>query len=133
VLALAVSPDGRWLASSTASIAEAFTTEPGEVHLWDLETGREMYTFPSQAAGEAGNNLSPDVLGLAFSPDGSRLVAAVADGHLKLWEPATGQDLLRLHDHQERATCVQFSPDGRRLVSGGSNGNILLRNGSPLE
>jgi WD40 repeat protein len=133
VLALAISPDGRWLASGTASVAEAFTIEPGEVRLWDLVAGREVHTFPGQAAGELGLNFRPDVVSLAFSPDGSRLVAAVADGHLKLWEPATGQDVLRLHDHLDQATCVQFSPDGGRLASGGGNGSILVRNGAPLE
>ncbi len=31
-----------------------------------------------------------------FSPDGSRLAAASEDGSVKVWEAATGEDLLKL-------------------------------------
>jgi WD40 repeat protein len=59
--AITGSPDGR-LAASVGS-------EDGEIHLVDLETGAEVANF------ETPEHLSHLRTGLAFSPDGKRLVA----------------------------------------------------------
>ncbi len=83
VRALAMSPDGRTLASGDAV---------GMVKLWDLRT--------SSAVGELkGHALA--ISRLVFSADGSLLAtAADADGHSRsevvLWEAATGRELARI-------------------------------------
>lgn len=78
VMALAVSPDGRRLASG------AFDTT---VMLWDLATYEQIHTL-------SGHLLQ--VKALAFSPDGQLLASASADRTIRLWEPATGAAIATL-------------------------------------
>src|SRR5262249_29376782 len=52
-----------------------------------------------------------DVTGVAFSPDGTRLASGSRDGTVKVWEAATGRELLSLKGHTSFVSCVAFSPD----------------------
>ena len=57
------------------------------------------------------------VLDVAFSPDGTRLATGSAARGARVWDAASGQQLLEVrHDHQ--VTAVAFSPDGTRLATG---------------
>jgi WD40 repeat protein len=74
------------------------------------------------------------VWGLAFSPDGTRLATASADGTAKVWlltsDPAgdtiTGQELLTLTGHTDAVSGVAFSPDGTLLATCGADGTARL-------
>jgi len=62
----------------------------------------------------------------SLSPDGKRLASASDDSTIKLWDPATGQELLTLKGHEEGVLSVAFSPDGKRLASASYDGTIKL-------
>jgi DNA-binding beta-propeller fold protein YncE len=57
------------------------------------------------------------VRGVAFSPDGKRIVTASADQTAKVWDAATGRELLALKGHTSWVRGVAFSPDGKRIVT----------------
>jgi WD40 repeat protein len=59
---------------------------------------------------------------VAFSPDGQRLASASVDKTVKVWDAATGQEVLTLKGHTGAVSSVAFSPDGTRLASAGAGG-----------
>jgi WD40 repeat protein len=73
--AVTFSPDGQRLASAGAALGEV-----AEVKVWDVQTGRELLTLPTEK-GKA--------IGQRFSADGRRLIAGCARG-AAVWDAATG-------------------------------------------
>ena len=68
-----------------------------------------------------------EVLSVAFSPDGTRIVSGGLDGTVQLWDARTGQPFGEpLLPHRYAVTSVAFSPDGTRLVSASEDGELRL-------
>jgi WD40 repeat protein len=60
-----------------------------------------------------------------FSPDESLVLTASNDGTARIWDIASGKELLVIPVHQGGVTSASFSPDGAQvLTSGGSAANI---------
>jgi WD40 repeat protein len=118
VHSVAFSPDGRRLASAGGEPNEPGKAEkPGEVTIWDADTGQVMRTLK----GHTGR-----VNGVAFSPDGRRLASASHDKTVKVWDAATGQVMLTLKGHAKDVNSVVFSPDGKRLASASYDGTVKV-------
>jgi serine/threonine protein kinase/WD40 repeat protein len=65
---LAVSPGGRWVATSTFA---------NEVILYDRHTDQTVLTFPAEAG---------EVWSLAWNPEGTRLAVGTSDGGVAVWD-----------------------------------------------
>jgi WD40 repeat protein len=53
---------------------------------------------------------------------------------VKLWDLASGQQVLSLKGPPAEMTCVAFSPDGTRLAAGsmdGTQGNVRVWDATP--
>jgi WD40 repeat protein len=107
-VSLAVSPDGRWLASGS---------QEGQICLWDLATLHQVSRFRAHQA---------LVYGLAFSPDSKLLATGGADQIIHLWEAGTTNKLRSLKGHLHEVRSVEFSSDGRLLISASKDGTAKL-------
>jgi len=57
------------------------------------------------------------VWSVAWSPDGSKLATASKDNTARIWQAATGRELLVLHGHHGAVESVAWSPDGSKLAT----------------
>jgi RNA polymerase sigma factor (sigma-70 family) len=88
----------------------------------------------AERAGPPGRRPGPvfdhDVVTLAFSPDGKRLVTAGArpdhPGHLKVWDVEAAEALFTLGGIPGTG-AVAFAPDGQTLATGEFSGTLRLR------
>jgi WD40 repeat protein len=109
VLGVAVSPDGKMIASAGGDFL---------VRVWDVETKREKWTLRGHAH---------ELSGVAFTPDGRWLLSGSVDGTIKVWDADNGGTLVRtLRGHTQGVTGLAIAPDGRRLVSAGLDGTIRV-------
>ena len=57
------------------------------------------------------------VLGAQFSADGKTVVTASWDKTARLWDVASGKELLVLRGHESSVSGAQFSADGKTVVT----------------
>jgi WD40 repeat protein len=95
-----VSPDGRTLASEDPNTRK-IQLRSAET----LELRRELDGDP------VGND------GLAFNPDGKTFASAGYSGTVKLWDIATGEELLTLEGFSGTVCQLRFSHDGKALAA----------------
>lgn len=67
-----------------------------------------------------------DVVEVAFTPDGKRVVSAGKGGTIRLWDATTGEQLSTLTGHEGRIDGLAVSPDGSSIASAGSDAKVRL-------
>jgi WD40 repeat protein len=66
-----------------------------------------------------------EVLSVALSPDGKRIVSGSRGGPIKVWDASTGAELMTLRGH--RGVCrAAVSPDGKWIASAGDDGTVRI-------
>ncbi len=114
------SPDGHRLAFSGGGKSPG---KRGGLRLCDAATGAGLATL---------GDVRSRVFGIAFSPDGYRLASAGDDGHARIWELASGRQIVETSGEPGANFCMAFSPNGRWLATGGGrlnygdSGNVTI-------
>lgn len=68
------------------------------------------------------------VRNIDISPDGSRIASAGGDAAAKIWDVATGENLLTLVGHESYVEAARFSPDGHTVATASRDGTVKLWN-----
>jgi WD40 repeat protein len=95
--AVAFSPDGKWLVS---------TSWDHTARLWETASGREAARLAEPTG----------VVGTAFRDQGARLVTISGDYQAQVWEPPRRQEVCL--EGGGPVAAVAFSPDGKWLATG---------------
>jgi WD40 repeat protein len=106
--AIVFSPDGRLLAGVYGTVLNVFDVASGERIA--TATSRSMHPFR----------------GLAFLPDGRRLVTAGYDRRVRVWEARTLTELGGYEWKIGKLGAIAVSPDGMRLAAGGDTGRVVV-------
>jgi WD40 repeat protein len=99
VSAVCFSADGNTLMSASTD---------GEVHRWDVATGKDLQFMQ----GRPGQTFC-----VAFSPDGRLLATSGADRVIRVREVTSGREIQRFTGHRHRLRSIAFSTDGKIIVS----------------
>ena len=70
---------------------------------------------------------------LLDSPDGSVIAGVDEEGHLSLWDVASGDLFTKVQKHDCPATHVVFDAQGSTVATADDNGTILIWHLSPME
>jgi WD40 repeat protein len=108
VNSIAISPDGKLLASVGGDI----------IKLWDLNTGEEVHTWTGH---------SQLIRSVVFSPDGQMFATGANDKLVKLWNRKTREEI-RSMSAANLIEVVRFSPDGQIVATGDWDSNVMLWN-----
>ncbi len=66
------------------------------------------------------------VIAAQFSPDGTQIATAGADGVVRIWDRASGAPVARLTGHTSLINSLQFSPDGAFLLTASDDGTARI-------
>lgn len=117
-------PQGRFFAA-------AATIGTNRLGVWDLETLQRLPGFEGHRNG---------IGWVEFSPDGTRVASTsgrqnstnggycndLPDQTVRVWEVATGREIVRLEGHTAFVSGVAFSPDGKLLASSAADGTARV-------
>ena len=103
VIAVTFSPDGRLL----ASIVRAEPALHGIVHVWELDSGRKLFTKRQPGSQVFG--------GVVFSPDSRRLITE-DDERVRVLDARSGEEVQTVEVRPGGIHSMCFSPDGRHFA-----------------
>jgi WD40 repeat protein len=125
VTAVGFTPDGKRFATGTTDLLLR-----GDIQLWDASTSTRIGPAIPQGL---------PVLSLAFSPDGTRLLAgcghplAMIRGVAQQWDTVAGKLIGPRITHEHAVTAVAYSPDGSAFLTASRDKTVRLWDASSGE
>ena len=129
---VALSPDRQYVLTGS---------EDETTRLWDASSGQELIRFEElqpQRKGFFGAiakvaqdvkaifTTKPQVLSVAFSPEGTLAVSGSKDKVVRVWDLSSGQKLGSLSGHTGAVTCLAFSSEGHTILTGSEDNTARL-------
>jgi WD40 repeat protein len=99
-------------------------SESGVAQVWNGTTGSLLHTLGH----DMGWLTSAD-----FNWNSSRLGVTARDGHVRIFDVATQQDLLHLVGHERDVNTARFSPDGETVVTASGDRSVRVWDGETGE
>lgn len=117
VIAIAISPDGKHIASGSTD---------GIVLLWEAGSGNVIASRRDLVEKGRLPYGPSSIRGLAFSPDGKRLALVGEMGSIRIWEHATGKDVFVQKSEAKSQNAVAFRPDGKQIAVADNDGAVRV-------
>ncbi|MDA1013097.1 MAG: hypothetical protein O3A00_01440 [Planctomycetota bacterium] len=92
----------------------------GEVKLFNVADGKLIRSWMDAH--------TDGVLGVAFSPDGSKMVSCGSDRYIKMFDVASGKFIRPFEGHTDYVLDVTWQSDGKSIVSCGADNVIKVWN-----
>jgi WD40 repeat protein/uncharacterized caspase-like protein len=120
IYAIALSPDGKWLAAGGWLANTPDYDHPEVIRIYDFLSGRLVVLL------KGGHGKS--VNALAYSPDGRHLISGQGgeDAFAIIWDVAASSALHWLRGHKDHIYAVSFTPDGQHAVTGSFDHDLRL-------
>lgn len=120
VCTVTYSPDGKYIASGSRD---------NTIKIWNVQSGKLHRHISSVVGtfvlvqGKPVPDFSNAVKSVAFSPDGSRVVAASGDRSIRIWDTDTCAEIRTLinPDYSTGEISVAYRQDGKQIISGLGN------------
>jgi WD40 repeat protein len=110
---VAWSADGKFIAAGTD-----IAVEDGHIMIWDVTTGKQKLDIP------VGNTR---VATLAFSPDGTHVLAGLLEAHRAgVWDTTTGEQVFDFAVNSENVSATAYSHDGKLIAIGSHDGTASI-------
>ena len=117
VRSVSFSPDGTKVLAGSGGWDNVSQSWYGGAELWDTSTGTFIRTFSGH---------SWAVASVAFSPDGTNVLAGSYDNTAKLWDASTGAEICTFSGHTGIVHSVAFSLDGTKVLTGSADWTAKL-------
>jgi WD40 repeat protein len=108
VMALAASPDGKYLVSGGLD---------DRIFHWDVGTGQALQILQGH---------TKPINCLAFAPDGEMILSGSDDDTVRLWQATTGQPLQLLTGHTQDVNGLAVTPDGQFFITGSEDRTVWV-------
>lgn len=138
------SPDGKLVAARSSGAGAENPHWPGEVGIWNLETGKRIHKLQTFDPDELPDDGSYFMTDFAFSHDGAHVVTGRTDGVVTVWEVSSGRKIRDVKAHKGSVSSVAVDRFRSRIVSGGADRTVRvwdlstgaeinsMRGGSPI-
>jgi WD40 repeat protein len=110
------------LDQSHLAVASGEPGKSGEVRLY----GVQQSGLPEPQLRQVLTGHKDLIYALAFSPDGKTVASSGYDRTIKLFDVATGKEIMTLKDHSDTVYGLAFSPDGKMLASGAADRAVKI-------
>jgi WD40 repeat protein len=83
--------------------------DDGTVQVWDVDSGTSLVRIRTDD--------DRPLSSVTLSPDGTRILASSADSGARLWDAATGRELVAFRGHEGFVNGVAFDAGGKRVAT----------------
>ncbi|KAK8721181.1 hypothetical protein OTU49_012890 [Cherax quadricarinatus] len=96
------------------------------IFLWDVQTLTALTASNNTVTTSSLNGNKDSIYSLAMNAPGTVIVSGSTEKQLRVWDPRTGNKLMKLKGHTDNVKALIVNRDGTQAVSGSSDGTIKL-------
>ncbi|KAK8391797.1 hypothetical protein O3P69_017437 [Scylla paramamosain] len=96
------------------------------IFLWDVQTLTALTASNNTVTTSSLNGNKDSIYSLAMNPPGTVIVSGSTEKQLRIWDPRTGNKIMKLKGHTDNVKALIVNRDGTQVISGSSDGTIKL-------